>query len=232
MAQAMAGGAALAADRASPEPRAEQERVTIWLTFFSRTAIISTPTANRWRRCSRIRRCRRFLRPRCCVNTGFQCALFDPTLESLARCDGFEAALDRHQPRLVVVCEDDFNFLSKMCLARNRELAFRMAEMPRRRGIPIVAHGSDASDHVREYLRAGFDAVLIGEVETTLLELAQGKPREQIRGLAYLRRTGQSTATRRASYERIWTRCRCPPGTWSTSNATGAHGVRRTAISR
>ena len=43
-----------------------------------------------------------------------------------------------------MVCEDDFNFLSKMCLARNRELAFQMSEWARQRGIPIVVHGSDA----------------------------------------------------------------------------------------
>ncbi len=51
--------------------------------------------------------------------------------------------------------------------------------------VPIAAHGSDASDHVAEYLGAGFDAVLIGEVETTLVELAEGWPRASIRGLAY-----------------------------------------------
>src|SRR5580700_5347870 len=72
-------------------------------------------------------------------------ALFDPTLISPA--DGFPAALEFHQPDLVVVCEDDFNFLSKMCLARNRELAFSMSEEAQRRSIRIVVHGSDASDN-------------------------------------------------------------------------------------
>ncbi len=90
--------------------------------------------------------------------------------------DAFEDSLDLHRPRLVVVCEDDFNFLSKMCLIRNRELAYQMAEAARRRGIQSAAHGSDASDHVREYKAAGFSFVLIGEVESALVELAQGKP--------------------------------------------------------
>jgi anaerobic magnesium-protoporphyrin IX monomethyl ester cyclase len=117
---------------------------------------------------------------------GIPVALFDPALVSPE--EGFEAAMRRHQPELVVICEDDFNFLSKMCLVRNRELAFRMSEWARERSIPIVIHGSDASDHVDDYLRAGFDAVLIGEVESTLLELASGKPRCGIAGLAY--RTG------------------------------------------
>jgi len=114
---------------------------------------------------------------------GIDTALFDPTL--IAPEAGFEDALARHSPRLVVVCEDDFNFLSKMCLGRNRELAFWMAAVARKRGIPIVGHGSDASDHAAEYLEAGFDVILIGEVESTLLELAQDTPFSQIRGLAY-----------------------------------------------
>jgi anaerobic magnesium-protoporphyrin IX monomethyl ester cyclase len=104
-------------------------------------------------------------------------ALFDPTFERDV-IGAFEESIERRRPRLVVVCEDDFNFLSKMCLARNRELAFQMAVVARRRGIPIAVHGSDASDHVAEYKSAGFSRVLIGEVEFNLLELARGRPVE------------------------------------------------------
>lgn len=114
---------------------------------------------------------------------GISVALFDTTLKDPE--EGFAAALDEHHPRLVIVCEDDFNFLSKMCLGRNREVAFAMATAAAERGIPSAVHGSDASDHVLEYLEAGFDSVLIGEVETTLVELAEGRPRASIRGLAY-----------------------------------------------
>lgn len=118
---------------------------------------------------------------------GIAAELFDPTLEPAgdALIAAFEEALDRCNPRLLVVCEDDFNFLSKMCLTRNRELAFRMAEIARQRGIPTAVHGSDASDRVNEYLAAGFSFVLVGEVETTLLELARGEAVETIRGLAF-----------------------------------------------
>jgi radical SAM superfamily enzyme YgiQ (UPF0313 family) len=114
---------------------------------------------------------------------GIDVALFDSTFD--APEEGFVRALDRHVPRLVVVCEDDFNFLSKMCLLRNRELALWMAATARKRGIATAAHGSDASDRVQEYLRGGFDSVLIGEVETTLVELAQRRPLAEIRGMAY-----------------------------------------------
>src|ERR1700739_545114 len=88
---------------------------------------------------------------------GTSVALFDPTLVSPA--EGFDAALRLHKPDLVVICEDDFNFLSKMCLARNREMAFQMSEVAGGYGIPIIWHGSDSSDQLIEYLRAGFDAV-------------------------------------------------------------------------
>jgi len=99
-------------------------------------------------------------------------------------------ALEAHSPGLLAVCEDDFNFLSKMCLSRNRSVAFEMARMAKQRGIPAVAHGSDASDHAAAYLEAGFDYVLIGEVESTLLELAKGNDPEHIAGLACRDRSG------------------------------------------
>jgi anaerobic magnesium-protoporphyrin IX monomethyl ester cyclase len=114
---------------------------------------------------------------------GIGAGLFDATFD--APEEGFAKALDAHRPRLAIVCEDDFNFLSKMCLGRNRELAFSMAAAARARGVAIAAHGSDASDHVRAYLDAGFHAVLIGEVEATLVELAEGHPLASIHGLAY-----------------------------------------------
>jgi anaerobic magnesium-protoporphyrin IX monomethyl ester cyclase len=114
---------------------------------------------------------------------GIEAALYDPTLDSSH--EGFRDALERHRPRLVVVCEDDFNFLTKMCLARNRERAFWMAQTAKDQGIEIVAHGSDASDHAGAYLAAGFSSVIIGEVEATLLAFAQGQSPDSVAGLAF-----------------------------------------------
>ena len=116
--------------------------------------------------------------------SGISVALFDPALVQSPE-DGFAAALETHRPRLVIVCEDDFNFLSKMCLARNRELAFRMARTANDFGIEAVVHGSDASDNVAAYLDGGFSAVAAGEPEATLLDLAQDRPRAAIAGLAH-----------------------------------------------
>jgi hypothetical protein len=55
---------------------------------------------------------------------GYTVALFDAMLaDSEAE---WAAALDRHQPRFAVLFEDNFNYLSKMCLTRMRQAAFTM----------------------------------------------------------------------------------------------------------
>ena len=115
--------------------------------------------------------------------SGFAVALCDVTFDSPE--EALPRALDACSPALLVVCEDDFNFLSKMCLSRNRSVAFDMAKAANARGIPAAAHGCDASDHTVAYLDAGFDYVLIGEVESTLLDLAQRNTAEKVPGLAF-----------------------------------------------
>jgi anaerobic magnesium-protoporphyrin IX monomethyl ester cyclase len=104
----------------------------------------------------------------------------------------FTSLLQRQRPSLVVVCEDGFNFLSKMCLNRNRELAYEMAQCTRSLGIPSATCSADSTDHVAQYLHAGFDYVVRGEVEPTLLELAAGRSPEEVSGLAFRdKQTGQ-----------------------------------------
>ncbi len=110
--------------------------------------------------------------------------------------DSLAKAIRKAAPCLVVVCEDGFNFLTKMCLSRNRELAFWTANLARVQGCSVAVHGSDSTDRIEEYLEAGFNYVLIGEVEETLRELATGSPAEQVAGLAYReRRTGKTRHT-------------------------------------
>ncbi len=122
---------------------------------------------------------------------GYSVALFDSMLENPDQ--GFSQALARHRPKLVVIYEDNFNFLSKMCLTRMREVAFRMINAAKVYGSRVVVNGSDASDHSREYLQRGADYILLGEAEVTLLELTQwlASPArgniEDICGVAYRR---------------------------------------------
>lgn len=104
-------------------------------------------------------------------DAGVSTGVFDTMLNDPAT--GFGEALRTHQPRIVAIYEDDFNFLSKMCLTRMRAVAQQMLAETRAIGIPIIAHGSDATDHSAEYLDFGFDFVLLGSAEHTLLRVVQ-----------------------------------------------------------
>jgi anaerobic magnesium-protoporphyrin IX monomethyl ester cyclase len=135
---------------------------------------------------------------------GISVALFDTMLNDPEQ--GFQRALQQHQPRIVVIFEDNFNFLSKMCLTRMREVAFGMAEMSRQAGATVLVNGSDASDHALEYLHNGFQCVLLGEAEWTLLEAvqrlltSQDRAFEDVLGVAHLRqRTGELVQTKSRS---------------------------------
>lgn len=100
---------------------------------------------------------------------GYDVALFDAMLaESEAE---WAAALDKHRPTYAVLYEDSFNYLSKMCLLRMREAAFKMAEAAKARGCTVIVSGSDATDHLDKYFAHGVDFALIGEGEITLGEL-------------------------------------------------------------
>jgi len=121
---------------------------------------------------------------------GYDVRLFDAMLAASEA--GWAAALDRWQPRLAVIYEDSFNYLSKMCLGRMREAALDMIDMARERGCPVAVSGSDATDHPDLYLAHGAVAVISGEGEITLGELADAltgrssAPLERIDGLVFL----------------------------------------------
>ena len=100
---------------------------------------------------------------------GHRVRVFDAMLA--ASEDDWAAALDREQPRVAVLYEDNFNYLTKMCLLRMRRAAQTMIRAARERGIPVVVAGSDATDHPEVYLDAGAVCVLMGEGEVTLTEV-------------------------------------------------------------
>jgi radical SAM superfamily enzyme YgiQ (UPF0313 family) len=136
---------------------------------------------------------------------GYEVALFDAMLaESEAE---WAAALELHRPKYAVLYEDSFNYLSKMCLLRMREAAFKMAEAAKSKGCTVIISGSDATDHAATYFQHGADFILMGEGEVTLGELLdklsgrQERTLESIAGLAWPQH-GQVRRTMERAFER------------------------------
>jgi radical SAM superfamily enzyme YgiQ (UPF0313 family) len=119
---------------------------------------------------------------------GYSVALYDgcfePDLES------FEAALDRHQPRLVGIT----------ALSTVRAHALDLAARAGRRGLPVMVGGSDPTARPEHYLaqqeqgRHLVDVVVVGEGEETVLELVPtllnlpgARDLADISGIAYRR---------------------------------------------
>jgi anaerobic magnesium-protoporphyrin IX monomethyl ester cyclase len=136
---------------------------------------------------------------------GISVAVFDCMLQPAE--EGLEKALKTHRPEIVAIYEDDFNFLTKMCLTRMRELAWEMIAIARRHGARVVVHGSDATDHAVEFLKRGAEYVIQGEAEYPLLyvvrALLSGTKVANIPGVMRLSRHGEKeivdTCTRVAS---------------------------------
>jgi len=101
--------------------------------------------------------------------SGYKVSLFDAMLaEDLGE---YGRMLRAVQPQVVLLYEDNFNFLSKMCLVRMREAACQMIAAAHDAGARVIAAGSDVSDAPEPYLRAGADITVKGEGLPALLEL-------------------------------------------------------------
>ena len=74
---------------------------------------------------------------------GHEVSLFDAMLaEGL---DDYRCKLEAVRPQLLLLYEDNFNFLSKMCLGRMRLAACRMIAIARDRGVAVIVSGADVS---------------------------------------------------------------------------------------
>ncbi|MFT5822396.1 MAG: anaerobic magnesium-protoporphyrin IX monomethyl ester cyclase [Crocinitomix sp.] len=100
---------------------------------------------------------------------GYDVALFD-TYFSRDPQD-VNAELAKHEPEVLVIYDDGFNYLTKMCLTRMREAAFAMIQCAKAKGIHVILASSDSTDHYTEYLEKGADEIILGEGEITLLEV-------------------------------------------------------------
>lgn len=147
-------------------------------------------------------------------SAGFSVALFDTML--LNPEAEFASFLDDCNPRLIAIYEDDFNFLTKMCLSRMRDVMKHIAHEAGKRGLPVVAHGSDASDHPEYFLDSGVDFLLRGEAEESLVDLCaavlSGSQPQGIPGLVYRDHAGDLVYSKDAmSRNPDWARLPPPP---------------------
>ena len=138
---------------------------------------------------------------------GYSVALHDAMLAESEH--EWSAALDRVRPRFAILYEDNFNYLSKMCLLRMREAAMHMIASAHDRGCTVIVCGADATDHYETYLLAGADYVLLGEGEETLEELlavldgASDQKREDVQGVAYMADGDVLTTSKRAVIRKL-----------------------------
>ena len=157
---------------------------------------------------------------------GHEVAFFDTMIAGSV--DEWDRFLDRARPDIAVLFDDNFNYLSKMCLSAMREAGLVMAARAKARGARVVVCSADSSDHPELYLDAGADTVIAGEGEATLAELVArwsegNEDLSGIKGLVFRDRSGLVRAPRRetmrdldalpppawdlvdmAAYRRIW----------------------------
>ena len=100
---------------------------------------------------------------------GHDVHLFDTNL--VENVDDLQQQLDSIQPDFLVIYDDGFNYLTKMCLTTMREAAFEMIQMGKAQNCHVIVSSSDSTDHYESYLEKGADFIIHGEGEITLLEL-------------------------------------------------------------
>jgi len=92
---------------------------------------------------------------------GHRVSFFDAMLAE--GIDEYQCLLETDRPELVLFYEDNFNFLSKMCLGTMRRAACEMIGSAKRVGARVVVAGPDVTDAPGAYLKAGADLALLGE---------------------------------------------------------------------
>lgn len=132
------------------------------------------------------------------MKKGYSAALFDTMLADSE--EDLKHDLERHKPKFMVIYDDTFNYLTKMCLTRMREAAFRMSEIAKEFGCTVIVSGSDSVDHLEKYFQHKVDYAICGEGEITLGELIDNIASEakqsvnSINGLAFIE-NGKITRT-------------------------------------
>ena len=118
---------------------------------------------------------------------GYTVDLFDTNLRSDPYA--IESEIKAQTPSFLVIYDDGFNYLTKMCLTTMREAAFEMIGLGKKYKCQVIVCSSDSTDHYDQYLDAGADYIIQGEGEITLKELIfalkNNEPTDLINGIVY-----------------------------------------------
>ena len=74
---------------------------------------------------------------------------------------------------VLLLYDDEFNYLTKMCLSNMRETSKSLIQLAKSKGLSVGVSSSDATDHSAFYLDAGADVVFVGEAEQSVLNWIQ-----------------------------------------------------------
>ncbi|MCR9171342.1 MAG: B12-binding domain-containing radical SAM protein [bacterium] len=102
---------------------------------------------------------------------GFPAQFYDVALDpSSERCQN---KISEAAPDVVVIYEDGFNYLTKMCLTNMRYACFDIIATAKSKGAKVIVSSSDSTDHWELYHEKGADIIIHGEGEHSLLEVMQ-----------------------------------------------------------
>jgi anaerobic magnesium-protoporphyrin IX monomethyl ester cyclase len=100
-------------------------------------------------------------------------------------------AIRKEKPAVMIIYDDSFSYLTKMCLSNMRDAAYRMIGNAKEAGSTVIVSSSDAVDNYALYLDKGADFCLLGEGERTLIELVgilqrnESRDFGEVKGLAW-----------------------------------------------
>jgi len=131
---------------------------------------------------------------------GHKVTCYDPTFADSP--EGIAEMLGGAACQFVAIMEDNFNFLTKMCTEQRRNDALAIIAIAKQHGCRVVVNGPDSSDRPQLYLSGGADAVLLGEGEATLQEIASlwsADPQAPLDGIAGLVLADAAKGTKRTA---------------------------------
>jgi anaerobic magnesium-protoporphyrin IX monomethyl ester cyclase len=136
----------------------------------------------------------------CMRQGGHEVACFDTMFSE--HPDEIIPHLENIRPDFLVIYDDGFNYLTKMCLTNMREAAFRMGSLAKQLGCTVIVSSSDSTDHYEQYLHEGADFIILGEAELTLEELIKslgsGTDLVSVPGLAFMKNNEITKTSKRS----------------------------------